>query len=364
VRTATVGGLLGLALIVDQSSQLPLAQSLYAGARSDMRTFAEFLPLVRQRLRALTGQPEQLTLVFDAGASSRQNLQGLAGYVTALPPSRHMALLAEAVDQLTTVALSTGAVVQAWRTHRLIAGEQREIVVVHSPKLHAGQVRGLGQTMARATTAIQELDSDCARLSLEAVQQRMKKICDRQYLRKLLQYEVTADEVGGSRLRVWCNGEEYQRLDRRYFGLRVLISDRTEWSTGEIVAAYRGQSRVAIQFIDQIDPAFAFRDLRQVVGDGFAIGFGDIWIGGVGFDEEDRLTRKKSARRAVSGPSRWAAIFQVSQSRRTANNGFTNRPRPNFSGMASTAGHPGTYRTNHFPSRWTVCTKNRFCGCC
>ena len=31
---------LGLALIVDQSSQLPLAHSLYAGARSDMRTFA------------------------------------------------------------------------------------------------------------------------------------------------------------------------------------------------------------------------------------------------------------------------------------------------------------------------------------
>ena len=245
---------LGLALIVDQSSQLPLAHSLYAGARSDMRTFAEFLPLVRQRLRALTGQPEQLTLVFDAGASSRQNLQGLAGYVTALPPSRHLALLAEAVGQLTAVALSTGAVVQAWRTHRLIAGERREIVVVHSPKLHAGQVRGLGQTMARATAAIQELDSDCARLSLEAVRQRMKKICDRQYLRKLLQYEVTADDAGGSRLRVWCNWEEYRRLDRRYFGLRVLISDRAEWSTAEIVAAYRGQSRVEAAFRDLKNP--------------------------------------------------------------------------------------------------------------
>ena len=213
-----------------------------------MRTFAAFLPSVRQRLRALTGQPEQLTLVFDAGASSRQNLEGLADYVTALPPSRHVALLSEAGDQLTEVALSTGAVVQAWRTRRLIAGEQREIVVVYSPKLYAGQVRGLAQTMARATAEIQELDSACARLSLEAVRQRMKKICARQYLRKLLQYEVTADEAGGSRLRVWCNGEEYRRLDRRYFGLRVLISDRAEWGTGEIVAAYRGQSRVEAAF--------------------------------------------------------------------------------------------------------------------
>lgn len=245
---------LGLALIVDQSSQLPLAHSLYAGARSDMRTFAEFLPTVRQRLRALTGQPEQLTLVFDAGASSRQNLEGLVGYVTALPPSRHVALLAEAAGQLTAVALSTGVVVQAWRTRRLIAGQQREIVVVHSPKLHAGQVRGLGQAMTRATAEIKQLDSRCARLSLETVRQRMSKICGRQYLRALLKYEVTADEAGGSRLRVWCSRDEYQRLNQRYFGLRVLITDRAEWSTGEIVAAYRGQSRVEAAFRDLKNP--------------------------------------------------------------------------------------------------------------
>src|SRR5450759_958327 len=70
---------MGLALVVDQVTQLPLAHVLYEGARSDMKTFAEFLKPVRKRLRELTGQPEQLTLVFDAGVSSRQNLDGLAG---------------------------------------------------------------------------------------------------------------------------------------------------------------------------------------------------------------------------------------------------------------------------------------------
>ena len=66
---------MGLALVVDQVTQLPLAHVLYEGARSDMRTFADFLRPVRKRLRELTGQPEQLTLVFDAGASSRANLE-------------------------------------------------------------------------------------------------------------------------------------------------------------------------------------------------------------------------------------------------------------------------------------------------
>jgi len=68
---------LGLALVVDQVSQLPLAHALYEGARSDMRSFAEFLKPVRERLRQLSTQPRQLTLIFDAGASSKQNLDGL-----------------------------------------------------------------------------------------------------------------------------------------------------------------------------------------------------------------------------------------------------------------------------------------------
>jgi len=51
---------MGLALVVDQDTQLPLTHVLYEGARSDMKTFAEFLKPVRKRLRELTCQPEQL----------------------------------------------------------------------------------------------------------------------------------------------------------------------------------------------------------------------------------------------------------------------------------------------------------------
>src|ERR1035437_7849032 len=134
---------MGLALVVDQVTQLPLAHVLYEGAHSDMKTFAEFLKPVRKRLRELTGQPEQLTLVFDAGASSRQNLEGLERYVTAVRPSNHMVLLSEAAEQLADVQLSNGAAVRAWRTQRKVAGKQRDVGVVFSPQLYEGQLRGL-----------------------------------------------------------------------------------------------------------------------------------------------------------------------------------------------------------------------------
>lgn len=246
---------MGLALVVDQVSELPLAHALYEGARNDMRTFASFLKPVRERLRQLSVQPQQLTLVFDAGASSKQNLDGLDPdqdrYVTAMPPSNHRALLAEAVDHLSEVSLASGAVVQAWRTRRTIAGKERETVVLFSPQLYEGQVRGLHQGLDRCWREVEQMGK---RKSVEAAKQRLAKICGRQYVRSVMRYEVSREEQGETAVRMWCDLEEYRRLTTRYFGLRLLITDRSAWSTAQILSAYRGLSSVEAVFRNLKDP--------------------------------------------------------------------------------------------------------------
>ena len=244
---------IGLALVVDQDTQLPLAHVLYEGARSDMRTFAEFLKPVQQRLRELTGQPEQLTLVFDAGASSKQNLENMVHYVTAVRPSNHLALLSEAAGQLAEVSLSNGVAVRAWRSQRVVAGKQREVVVVFSPQLYEGQLRGLHQSMARSHRELEEMEQR-PRLSAEAAKRKLEKIRGHQYLRSLLDYKIDTGEPGTMRICVWSDWPEYQRLVTRYFGLRVLITDRAEWSTAQIIEAYRGQSKAEAAFRDLKDP--------------------------------------------------------------------------------------------------------------
>ena len=244
---------LGLALVVDQKTQLPLAHALYEGARSDMRTFAEFLKPVRQRLRELTGQPEQLTIVFDAGSSSRQNLEGMDRYVTAMRPSNHLALLAEAAGALGEVPLSNGSVARAWRGNRVIAGEKREVVVVFSSKLQAGQMRGLHQTLAKSWREAEETALS-SRLTAETAKRKLEKIRKRQYHRNLFRYRIDPGGKGPVRVSVWSDWLEYERLRTRYFGLRVLITDRAGWSTAEIIEAYRGQAKVEAAFRDLKDP--------------------------------------------------------------------------------------------------------------
>ena len=244
---------MGLALVVDQATQLPLAHVLYEGARSDMKTFAEFLKPVRKRLRELTGQPEQLTLVFDAGASSRENLEGLERYVTAVRPSYHLALLSEAAGHLAEVQLSNGSAVRAWRTQRTVAGKQRDVVVVFSPQLYEGQLRGLRQTLSRSWRELEEMQLHPP-VSVEAAKRKLDKIRGHQFLRSLLCYEITRDGKGPIRIRLWSDWQEYQRLITRYFGLRILITDRAEWSPAQIIEAYRGQLKVETAFRDLKDP--------------------------------------------------------------------------------------------------------------
>jgi len=244
---------MGLALVVDQVTQLPLAHALYAGARSDMRTFAQFLKPLRQRLHELTGTPEQLTIVFDAGCASRQNLQGMEHYVTAVRPSDHRALLSEAGPALTPVCLSSGTEVRAWRARRLIAGQTREVVVVFSEKLHEGQLRGLQQAVERCCSGVAQMLGS-ARWSEAAAKRKLARLCGRQYLRTLLRYAIETDAHGALEVRFWSDVQEYQRLLTQYFGLRVLITDRAEWSTAQIIEAYRGQAKAEGAFRDLKDP--------------------------------------------------------------------------------------------------------------
>jgi hypothetical protein len=84
--------------------------------------------------------------------------------------------------------------------------------------------------------------------------QQLEKICAPQHLRSLLGYKIDTDQHGAMQACLWCDWQEYQRLVTHYFGLRVLISDRAEWSTAEIIEAYRGQAKAEAAFREMKDP--------------------------------------------------------------------------------------------------------------
>jgi transposase len=247
---------LGLALVVSEQGQIPLAHTLYQGARADVRTFQDILAPLRRRLDKLVAQSAQMTLVFDQGAESAANLDRVreegTHYVTALKPSHHRKWLAEVSSQLAPVALSTGEKVKALITRRPVHGVDQTVVALWSENLYEGQCRGLKQDLARALRELAKM-SPHPRGGIAGARDRVKRICNRQYLRQVLHCDITEDN-GKVTVKPHIDQAKIEQLQQKYFGLRVLATSREDWSPAQIIEAYRGQARVERAFRDLKDP--------------------------------------------------------------------------------------------------------------
>jgi len=253
---------LGLALMVSEEGQIPLGHSLYEGARADVKSFAALLEPLERRLASLSRQLQQLTLVFDQGAESRANLEQARSldlaYVTALKPSHHRDWLSEDSLQLEMVELSHGEQMRARRTIRRVHGVEHTVVTLFSNTLYQGQRRGLEQHLRSALRQLQRI-SVHPRDGIKGARRQVEHILNRQYLRQVLRCELR-QQGNNVEIRPQIDAMARQRLEENYFGLRLLATTRHEWSTAQIIEAYRGQARVERAFRDLKDPwVCAFR---------------------------------------------------------------------------------------------------------
>ncbi len=89
--------LLGLALLITSDGDIPLLHHTYAGNQHDARTFASVAEELSQRCRVLGQGVQDITLVFDKGNNSEENLeaveQGPFHFVGSLVPTQHPDLL-------------------------------------------------------------------------------------------------------------------------------------------------------------------------------------------------------------------------------------------------------------------------------
>jgi transposase len=254
---------LGLALVVSREGQLPLFHLLYEGDRPDVRMFPEVLTSLRTRLERLFGaSPPDVTLVYDKGNVSRATQAAVTTtglhYVSSVVPTQHAALLAEALPRLAPVTLPTGEIVQAYRTRRRVWDAERTLIVLRSERLREGQCRGLHQHLATRVRALAAITTALeaprgGRGARAGLERRIAELRRGQHMRRVLQIEILR-EGGRWRLAMSVNAAEYRQLTQEQFGLRVLMSDREDLSTADLIGAYRGQSRAERSFREMKDP--------------------------------------------------------------------------------------------------------------
>ena len=252
----------GVALLCSRQTGLPLFHQTYGGAMADATCFAEVLPAIRQRLLELHQDVAGLTIVFDKGNVSRGNQLLVDGaklhYVTGLTAASQQALVERANPQLAPVVLPDGDTVHAYRERSKIWGVERTAIVLLSERLRQGQMRGVLQHAASAQHWLEELAQTLRRGKQKRDRARIQRDIEvrlhgRQHLGEVLHYELTGQDPQLS-LTYRFDQPAFEALAQNTLGRVVLMTDRDDWSTAEIIAAYHGQSTIEAVFAHLKDP--------------------------------------------------------------------------------------------------------------
>lgn len=247
---------LALALLVSRDGGVPLGSHMYRGNLNDVSVFIEAFSRLRERLTAMAVEIESVTFVYDKGNVSKENQAKLEAIdtVTSLVPSHHKDLLA--LNEADAERLEDGTAV--WRVRKEVWGKPRTLVVVVSEPLRHGQRLGLDQHLGKAVLALERLRhkllSATRRRKRDAVQRTVTEVCQAPQLKGVLRVEIVEPRAGYFDVRHHVDMARYTELCEHSFGRRVLMATREQWSTQEIVAAYRGQSHVEGAFRVLKDP--------------------------------------------------------------------------------------------------------------
>lgn len=254
-------------MLVSRDGWIPLLAKLYRGNQNDVTTFPQALAAIRQQCRQLRLDPRQVTLVADKGNISKKNWQLLdasrIGHVVSLVPSQYKDWAYRPQEQFDTCEVPEVGEERVLRGQAEVAGRQRTVIVLDSPTLRDGQLRGLQQQIQPVMWGLSRLRNTLAmakrRRRRGAIEGQVERIlAKRPAVRKLVRWELAEreDREGFWTLDWWISPEAFEFLRDRQYGRRILATDRQDWSTEAVIWAYWGQGEAELVFRQMKAPEF------------------------------------------------------------------------------------------------------------
>ncbi len=208
--------IVGLALLVTADFHVPLCHRTYPGNQPDAPTFGSLTSELVARHRRIAEGVEGVTLIFDKGNNSRENLEKVADspyhFMGSLVPTRHPDLLKIPARRFRSLAeLQTQ--LRRWRS---------------------GKLRG-------------------KRPTIKGTRKKVDGWLAARHMKDLFHVEIS-EEDGLPKLKYRFLKQAWQRLERTLLGKTILFTDNDDWSDAEIVRGYRNQQHVESAFREMKNP--------------------------------------------------------------------------------------------------------------
>jgi len=247
---------IGVALLVSRGNRLPLFYREYEGNRHDSKIFGRVLEEVLAAMEIAAGPQEKLTLVFDKGMNSEENIAMVdshdrLGFITTY--STYLAEELVQVDRKKFTPVDTeknrqlrekgreGDQITAWRTTGEYWGRDRAVVVTYNPRTATKQRYVFEKKLLALQEVLFQMGAKVRRQlprwkRKEEVAARYAETCAELHLpADLYQVDLFLDKKGLS----MTFRKNHYRISRyiNRFGKNILITDKLDWSTDEIVHA-------------------------------------------------------------------------------------------------------------------------------
>lgn len=198
------------------------------------------------------------TLIFDKGNNSTDNFSLLdslqLSFVGSTKLQEHKDLAQIPNDDPIFKPCQTPGLegTKAFRVNKKVYGRERILVVTYNENLFNTQCLSVHNDIAQAVAELASLKEKLDHRACgaerrgkdpttESVEKQCRKILSRQYMKQVIQVQVSKDRNRNPRLDYAIDAAALYELSNTTLGKNIIITNRPDWDNAKILEAYRSQ---------------------------------------------------------------------------------------------------------------------------
>jgi transposase len=253
----------GLGLLLDRESSLPLYYTTYPGNLHDSQLFSRVLDEIFGAIMGFADDRKDLTVVFDKGMNSKDNIELIDGrerihFVTTYSTyfaedlarirPKHFVLLDTAKNRRLAAMGKEGDRLRAFRTVETLWGRERTVVVTFNPVTMRKKLYDFTRKLEQVRSELIEYRRKYNHRernwqSTKAVITRYRKLCDQLHI----SHKCYRLQFEDSTMSLRRDSSEVSAIEAM-MGKNIIVTDNHDWSTEEIVSASLDRYRIEQQF--------------------------------------------------------------------------------------------------------------------
>lgn len=245
----------GLGLLVDKKTHLPLFYKTYRGNMHDSKLFTTVMDQVFDSMCEFNKSELPLTVVFDKGMNSDKNINMIdensrTHFITTYSPSYVKDLASTALKEFTLLDISNNKLrkgssvlkedlMVAYRSAKELWGKKRTVVITFNPRSY----RKKEFTFNKKINSIREILHEFKlKYSSKESQWRDTEAIEKRYFKKCRSlnisskyFDLSFDDTKDKPVMTYRTNTEETEKAKKLFGRSVIVTDNHAWSTDEIV---------------------------------------------------------------------------------------------------------------------------------